>query len=673
MKLILTEKADVARSFSSALGCEFKDGYYINPKSGYLVTNGVGHLFELYKPEDYSELLKVWDITRLPIVPKKWQYKAINEGHILKQINIVKKAFKDNAIDSVIVAGDPGREGELIARVILQNVGAFDKDYQFYRLWTSKALSDSVIVEELQHLKKLSDYDKIYSQGLIRSQLDWLIGINYSRLFSLSFGASLSFGRVQTCLLKRQYDLNQKIKSFSESHYYKNQFYLEGFCFSYIDESQKDDSLTEAEKKEKALAIQKQIKEKEQVFKIIKETKEEQPPKLYDLTELQKVCNKKYKFSAKKTLEIAQRLYEVKKILSYPRTPSRCMNDGDYEFFCGCLSKLQIKKRPEINNKNIFNSSKVEDHHALVLLEKPSDDLTEDEKKITSLILERMKVVLEATHRYEQITSTVEIGEEKLPFKNITKVVKEMGWRAFEEDEKEDLKDENEEIQLQSHFSLQEKNDYNTTQVNVVELKTKPAQYDNEGSLLSWMKKYSLGTPATRAGIIETLLSKNKGYCVLEKNKIIITEKGISYIETITKNEKIIPLLEKENTKNFEENIEKSPESMIEDFIVTFKEVKEFFQNNNFVVKKQSCPKFEEKCPICGRTLLASKFGWYCPEKCLSIPNRYCEASISADEARLLLQGKQTKVKKMTSKAGQSFNAKIKLNIKEKKLELIFK
>ena len=672
MKLILCEKPAVAREFADALGANFTDGYHKG--NDYIITNGIGHLVTLCMPEDYNEALKAWSIDRLPIVPKEFKLKAIEEGYIKKQINIVKKAFSDNNIDTVIIAGDPGREGELIARNILKFIGQLNGNYTYLRFWTSEALTKEVILSNIRKCKPLSEYDDLFQKGEVRSHMDWLVGMNYTRLFSCSFKVFVSFGRVQTCLLKRQYDLNKKIKGFSESKYYSNTFVIaDKYRFTCLLAEQKDEDLSEADKKMLAETIHATLIGNATVSKITRKTVSVPPPKLYDLTELQKICNKKYGFSAKKTLEIAQTLYENKKVLSYPRTPSRCLSESDYDFFCGCLSKIGISGNPDPQNKNIFNSKEVEDHHALLILN-TADNLTDDEQKVYDLVLASMKRVLQDNYVYDQYTSEIPIGERL--FKNTSKIEKEKGWKALNDTDTEEKESDDEE-QLLDAFDLNEGESYPIQNPEIKEIKTKPPQYDSESSLLAWMKKYNLGTPATRSGLVEILLSDKRGYCLRDKKKILITDKGIAFIDALLKNDKVAPLLDKENTKSFEEGIEKSPDKLIPEFISQFKEVKDFYLRNGDINLSGIQTSKTFTCPICGGTIKKSKFGWYCSgktegEKCLSLPAEFCGAKLTEDDVEKILGGKRSGVKKMTSKAGKSFSGKLFLDKDERKLKIDF-
>lgn len=668
MKLILCEKPGIAREFAAALGCHFVDGYHKSDE--YVVTSGVGHLTALFMPEDYNPILKDWTIDRLPIVPKEFKLKAIDEGYIKKQINIVKKAFNDNNIDTVIVAGDPGQEGELIARNILQFIGQLNGNYTYLRFWTSASITKDIAVSEIKKCKPLSDYDALYQKGVIRSHMDWLIGINYTRLFSCSFKTFVSFGRLQSCLLKRQYDLNKKIQSFTMSKYYSNTFVIAGkYRFTCLPEEQKDEDLSEAEKKKLAETIHASLTGNATVSKITRKTVSVAPPKLYSLTQLQIVCNKKYGFSAKKTLEIAQKLYETKKVLSYPRTPSRCLNEIDYDFFCTCLSKTGIDGNPDPQNKNIFNGKEVEDHHALLILD-TAENLTDDEQKVYDLVLASMKRVLQDNYIYEQYVTEIPIGERL--FKNTSKIEKEKGWKALDESEEEEEKDDEEDQMLES-FGLNEGESYPIQNPEIKELKTKPAKYDTDSSLLNWMRRYNLGTEATRPVLIEAILEDKRGYCVREQKKIVITDKGIAYIDALLKNDKVESLLDKENTKNFIDAIEKNPDKLMPEFIAQFKEIKDFYIKNGVNLSGATSKTFT--CPVCGGTVTKSKFGWYCPgktegEKCLSLPAEFCGAKLTDSDVEKMLSGKYSGLKKMKSKNGKDFLGY--LSVKDGKIDIKF-
>lgn len=680
MKLIFAEKPEVARSFANELGCGFCDGYHKG--NGYIVTNCIGHFLELFMPQDYAPRLATWSVADLPIVPKVFKYKEKDDGYIKKQFNIIKKAFKENDIDEVIVATDPGREGELIARLLFNHLGIFNGNYSLKRFWTSESLTSDAIKNGLKNVRPLSDFDKLYKEGKKRAEIDWLIGINYSRLLSCTYNDKLTFGRVQSVVLKKVYDVDMAIKNFVSSFFYSNSFFINQYQFSYTEDIQKTIE-KEADRKAAAEAIDALIRAKNQtkIDDISVVLKTEKQPKLYSLTDLQKDANRIFGFSFSKTLDIAQTLYEKDKILSYPRTPSSVLSETDFDFFVDCLRRLKIDsfaKNLSPEDKNIFNSKEVEDHHALVLLNLPNRELSDEEQAIFDLVLSRMKQVLSPAYEYDFYTATVfftDKNEKKHAFKSSVKSVINLGWKEFEIKKRIPKESDEEEDETETQFDLEKDVLYPISKVEIVEKKTKPISRLSQADIGAFMQRYKLGSDATRYKIIDIVLDPKRNYAFEKGNKIFITDKGESFVEQLLQNEKLLQQLDYDNTLKFEELLLSDPDR-IEPLVVSdFKSVKEFFEKTKITAlpsaKNNQNPSM--LCPMCGQAIKKSRFGFYCGNKgCFSLSVDFLGAKISEDDVLKIISGKKSKKHKMVGKSGKSFNAKLYLDLVEKKIKMDF-
>lgn len=544
MELIIAEKPSVARDIARVLKCTRKgDGFLYNDE--YVISWAVGHLVTLCEPEDYDSHLKKWDIQSLPIIPEHIKIKAIKNTK--KQFDILKKLMEQSKISGLICATDSGREGELIFRYIYDLAGS---NKPFKRLWIS-SMTDAAIKEGFETLKDGSEYDNLYQSAKCRSEADWLVGINASRAFTLRYDALLSIGRVQTPTLALIVERQKEIDAFDVRDYWEVEADFESYKGTWFDRKTNDTKLFE---KEKADAIVSSVKGKTAcVESVEKEEKKTPPPLLYDLTELQRDCNKKFGFSAQKTLSIVQDLYEKRKMVTYPRTDSRYLSDDmipklkiiasklygaepyhNYADYVLKLEKLPVTKR-------IVDNSKINDHHAIIPTEAKVNIsvLGEDEFRVYDLIARRFLQVFYPYYVYS--TTKIVTVSEGHPFLTKGTTVISKGWtelnRASEKDKKEEpvLPDVSEGDMLAVKAVKSNKK------------KTKPPQPYNEASLLSAMenagrfvdnedlkeqlKDSGLGTPATRAAIIERLIKV--GYVNRKGKSLVPTEKGTKLIAVV--------------------------------------------------------------------------------------------------------------------------------------------
>jgi len=623
--LVIAEKPSVARDIARVLKCQKKlSGAFEG--SQYIVTWALGHLVTLADPERYDNKYKTWNMEDLPMLPKKWELVVIDQTK--KQYHQVKTQLFRKDVSNIIIATDAGREGELVARWILEQTGCRKP---LKRLWIS-SVTDKAIRQGFLSLKDGRDYQNLYHAAQSRAKADWLVGINATRALTCKFNAQLSCGRVQTPTLAMIARREQEIRSFTSQPYWGMHVLCGGLTFTWQD--QKSGSYrTFHEEKLKQLAGQ-LASGKLTITNITKATKKVPAPALYDLTELQREANKRFGFSAKETLNIAQRLYENHKVLTYPRTDSRYLSsdivptikerlqaarNGAYQPIIAPLLKQNIKA-----SSSFVNDSKVSDHHAIIPTEEyvQMDHMTNEERKIYDLVLRRFISVLYPPFEYEQTTITAAVQNEIFAARG--KVIKSPGWRdAYDntpEDEDTGSEDQPKEQQLPQ---LAKGAALNIDKVNLTSGKTKPPARFTEAALLSAMEnpvKYmntsdaaakktltrtgGLGTVATRADIIEKLFSS----FLLEKRdkEILITSKGKQLLELVPEDLKTPALTAewemilsdisegKKKEGPFLSEIETYTKKIIQDIRTSDGN----FKHDNLT---------NTKCPNCGKRMLAVK------------------------------------------------------------------
>ena len=636
--LVIAEKPSVARDIAKVLKANQKgDGCLIG--ENHVVSWAVGHLVTLAEPEDYDEKYKKWNFSTLPILPEEMKLKAIQQTR--SQLKVLHKWMNSAEIDSLICATDSGREGELIFRYIYEITNC---KKPFERLWIS-SMTEEAIKEGFATLKDGREYDLLYTSAKCRSEADWLVGMNATRAYTLRYDALLSIGRVQTPTLALIVNKQKEIDAFVAEDYFEVQADFGGYTGMWIDQEEH----TRIEKEETAKAIVQKVSGKQAVItKVEKEEKKTPPPLLYDLTELQRDCNKKFGFSAKKTLDIAQSLYEKRKMITYPRTDSRYLSDDMKGKVHNTLRRLneleeyQSYTQPLSGNisftKRIIDNSKVTDHHAIIPTDGKLrvDSLMEEEKKVFSLVAARFLAVFYPYYRYE--TTKVYAMAEQEQFLSKGTVVLEEGWQAVEKSlvpataTKKKKKDEEE----QKLPALTEGEQRKIEKAAVQKKKTKPPTPYTESSLLSamenagrfvedealkeQMKDSGLGTPATRAAIIERLLTV--GYIVRKGKNLIPTEKGMKLIEVVP-----IEMSSPQTTGKWEKGLSSiSKGKMTEErFMASIRRYVQFliqdaasgrradvvFPAEQIRGKKRKNNAFG-KCPVCGRDILENTKSFYC-------------------------------------------------------------
>lgn len=515
-KLVIAEKPSVARDIARVLGCKKQTKHFIEG-STYIVTWGLGHLVTLADPEAYNKEYKDWNIEQLPMMPKHMKLVVIKQTR--SQFEAVKTLIHRNDIGEIVIATDAGREGELVARWILEKSG---NKKPLKRLWIS-SVTDRAIKEGFEHLKDARQYEPLYRAAVARAQADWLVGMNATRALTCKYNAQLSCGRVQTPTLAMIAKREEEIRTFVPKPYYGLIIRENGTLFTWQDKKTKSSQSFEKAKIEQ---IEKKVKMHEgEVIDVRKAAKKTYPGGLYDLTTLQRDANQYFSFSAKQTLNIMQRLYEHHKVLTYPRTDSCYISDdvvdtlkervkavsvGPYKSYTASILKKPIK-----GNALFVNNKKVSDHHAIIPTEQVPilSSMSNEERKIYDLVVRRFLAVLYPPYEYEQTTVTVEIAGEYFVAKG--KIEKQRGFLDV-------LKEEKEEKETLPEYKKGQK--LTNFTVTKTEGKTNPPSYFTEATLLMAMEnpvKYleqkdkstvktlqetgGLGTVATRADIIEKL------------------------------------------------------------------------------------------------------------------------------------------------------------------------
>lgn len=671
---ILTEKPSVAKDIATALGnFSKKDGYY--ERGNDVIVHALGHLFQLCGPEDYDESLKKWQLETLPIIPSKMKYIPIPATK--KVFKNIQYCFANYPTDNFILATDAGREGELIGALVLEKVNF--KDYaSAKRFWVSEGLTPQVVITGLNNAKPLHEYEKYKNEGYARQHADWLVGMNVTRLLTSKANTLLTFGRVQTAVLNAIYEREKLIKNFNSEKYYELEVVLSNYSMFLLS----NDSVKIASNDAILEAAKKILKEGEEVFiqDVLVEQKKENPPQLLNITGLQKICAKKYGYSAKKTLQIAQSLYEELKCLSYPRTPSTVLGNENvdlyrdkYESLKGLYPALSRDCQEELiseNYKRLFDSTKLEDHHALIPLDNISSTASEEQKNVFFVVLETFFTVIKKPFTYEQITVFGECKELKL--KGSGKNIIERGWKESVETDCQ-------------YFQIPEKNTKEKIiKQNLLEKKTQPPKYFTEATLLAMMenpkrekisentnvtKLASLGTPATRGDIIDTLVKRN--YLKREKKSLLITEKGSFLIEQCHLLPDINNMISLDETTNWEIQLKENPYKFLES-------MKEYISQSIQNSKKVNLESYKQNnltCPLCGHEIRESEKNYYCSDYkngcTFSIWKKIAHSTVSISDVQMLLTGKKTKEKKFKNKEGKEFSAA--LILKEGQVKFVFK
>ena len=675
--LIIAEKPSVAATIAAALGAkEKKDGYIAG--NGCLVSWCVGHLVQLAEAAAYGEQYKKWSYDSLPILPQEWQYAVASDKG--KQFKILKDLMHRADVSEVVNACDAGREGELIFRFVYDVAGC---KKPMRRLWIS-SMEESAIKAGFASLKDGKEYDPLYSSALCRAKADWIIGINMTRLFSCLYGKTLNVGRVQTPTLKMLVDRDAAITTFKKEKYYHVRLSLSGVeaASAKIHAAEEAGNLKAACEAAQAVCTS-----------VTREEKTVAPPKLFDLTSLQREANRIYGYTAKQTLDLAQALYE-KKLLTYPRTDSSYLTDdmgGTAAQIAALLAgKLPFMQgadfTPEISR--LLDSKKVSDHHAIIpTMELAKADLAalpESERNILTLAGARLLMACAAPHIIEAVTAVFSCAGQEFTAKG--KTVLAEGWKGLERrfmatlKKKADTEDDEENALSLDVPPFAEGQTFDNPQAAVTEHFTTPPKPHNEASLLSAMERAGneetdpdaerrgLGTPATRAAIIEKLV---KGGFVERKGKQLIpTKSGIELVCVLPE-----VLTSPQLTADWENNLTQIAKGNADpDSFMTGIETmtRELVSTYPFLSDKEK-ERFKEekpvigKCPRCGANIYEGRKNYYCANRDCAFTmwknDRFFEerkVTFSPKIAAALLKDGKAKVKKLYSpKTGKTYDGTI--------------
>lgn len=625
--LVIAEKPSVAKDIGKVLKATKKgDGYIYNDE--YVISWAIGHLVVLYNPEDYDTQLKSWNYNTLPIKPQEIKLKPNIQTK--KQLDILKKLLKDKEITNIICATDSGREGELIFRYIYEYCNC---KKPAKRLWIS-SLTEQSIKEGFAKLRPIEDYDNLYYSARCRSHADWLVGINATRAYTITHGALLSIGRVQTPTLAIMVDRQNEINNFIPEEYFEIKGVFDNYSSKWYDPKEKTSKIQTKEQLDSI--INKLVSTEGTIHSVTSTKKTQQPPLLFDLTELQRECNRKYGFSAKKTLQVAQDLYEKRKLITYPRTDSRYISDDMKSDVSKTMNNLnmppfdryinEIINEPLKFTSRIVNNKKITDHHAIIPTDKVNaiKNLTKDEKMVYYIIVKRFIAVFFEPYIYNATTMLTNVDDELFISKGVAVV--QLGYKKLYID------DEKEKEEVLPNLN---KGDI----VNVVEFipetkMTKPPKQYNEATLLSAMenagrfvddeqlkeelKESGIGTPATRASIIERLLQVE--YIKREGKNLVPTDKGMKIIQ-------ICPteLKSAETTGKWERGLSRiaTGNMQSERFMESIGRFVDFLVNNASqktddvqFEKREYAPKGTKKnlgkCPLCDGVIYENTKAYFC-------------------------------------------------------------
>ena len=624
--LVIAEKPSVARDIARVLGANQKNGGILEGKN-YVVTWALGHLVTLADPEEYDRKYEKWEMATLPMLPKEMKLVVIRQTG--RQFSVVKTQLFRKDIGEIIIATDAGREGELVARWILEKAGCHKP---IKRLWIS-SVTDKAIKEGFANLKDGHDYDNLYRAAVARAEADWLVGMNGTRALTCKYNAQLSCGRVQTPTLAMIAKREEEIRKFVPKEYYGISLETQDVKWTWRDEKTKS---FRTFSRERAEQIKGRLENAAlEITNVEKKAKKTMAPGLYDLTTLQREANLKYGFSAKETLNIMQRLYENHKVLTYPRTDSRYIGKdivptikerlkacgiGPYRKLAGALMNKPVQV-----NGSFVDDKRVSDHHAIIPTEQfvQLDHMTNEERKIYDMVVRRFLAVLYPASQYEQVTMEAKAAGET--FAASGKVIKSLGWReVYEGRADDDLEDDTDDEKKLKDQRLPEMKTGTRLKILKTSLntgKTKPPARFTEATLLAAMEnpvKFmetrdkeavktlgetgGLGTVATRADIIEKLFHS----FMMEKkgNEIHITSKAKQLLELVPED-----LKKPELTADWEMKLSQIAKGRIRqgDFLHQIRdytcEIVDEIKNGEGTFRHDNLT--NKVCPQCGKKLLA--------------------------------------------------------------------
>jgi len=676
MKLVLAEKPSVAQSIAKVLGVNKREDGYLEG-NGYIVSWCVGHLVELAEPEAYDERYGKWAYADLPILPGEWKYEV--SAGTRKQFGVIKKLMAREDVQSIVCATDAGREGELIFRLVYNQCHC---KKPFERLWIS-SMEDSAIMEGFDNLRPGTEFDALYEAALCRERADWIVGINATRLFSTLYGQTLNVGRVMTPTLAMAVMREAAISAFRSEPFYTVQLSMNGFTAASerFKKKAEADALCSASRGKTA-----------RVTKAERKEKSEKPPTLYDLTSLQRDANRILGYTAQQTLDYTQNLYE-KKLVTYPRTDSRYLTE-DMASGIPALVTLVFNAfpvddvdNPTVSTAQIVNNKKVTDHHAIIPTKELQKcnfaELPKGELAILQLISTRLMVAVGDAHRYAE--TVVELDCADTVFSAKGKTVLENGWKALVKKNQSTKIDEKE----QALPSVAVGDVLTINGAEVKEGKTSPPKHFTEDTLLQSMEnagadempedaeRKGLGTPATRAGIIEKLVQK--GFLERKGDKkakhLIPTHKGTALVTVMPEQIQSASMTAdwEEKLMFMERGEYQSGEFMQEiiDMITSLVKTYEVVKGAEVLIPKESS--VVGKCPVCGSEVSEKAKAFFCADRSCGFAlwknDRYFESigkKMNTATAQKLLATGKIKLKGCKSKkTGKTFDATVRLEVNE--------
>ena len=676
MKLVLAEKPSVAQSIAKVLGVNKREDGYLEG-NGYIVSWCVGHLVELAEPESYDEKYSKWRYADIPIFPTDWKYE-VSPG-TKKQFGVLKKLMARDDVTSLVCATDAGREGELIFRLVYHKAGCRKP---FERLWIS-SMEDTAIKEGFENLKPGTEYDALYEAALCRERADWIVGINATRLFSTLYGQTLNVGRVMTPTLAMVVMREAAISAFQSEPFYTVQLSMNGFTAA----------SERFKKKPEADALCSACRGKTaKVTKAERKEKSEKPPALYDLTSLQRDANRILGYTAQQTLDYTQNLYE-KKLVTYPRTDSRYLTEdmapGIPELVAMVFNAFPVDdvEKPSVNTSPVVNNKKVTDHHAIIptkeLQKCNFTELPKGEFAILQLIATRLMVAVGDAHRYAE--TVVELDCAGTSFSAKGKTVLESGWKALVKKNQSTKIDEKE----QALPSISVGDELIVNNAEIKEGKTTPPKHYTEDTLLQSMEnagaedmpedaeRKGLGTPATRAGIIEKLVQK--GFLERKGDKkakhLIPTHKGTALVTVMPEQIQSASMTaDWEEKLMFMERGEYQRDEFMQeiiDMITSLVKTYEVVKGAEVLIPKESS--VVGKCPVCGSEVSEKAKAFFCADRSCGFAlwknDRYFESigkkMNTATAQKLLATGKINLKGCKSKKTGKTFDATVRLEVNE--------
>ena len=662
-ELVIAEKPSVARSIAEVIGAREKHEGYLQGH-GFIVSWCIGHLISSAMPEEYDEKYRIWKYEDLPIIPDPWRLSVARDKK--QQYTVLKELMSRSDVGLVINACDAGREGELIFRRVYELAKC---RIPVMRLWIS-SMEDEAIKEGFRSMKPGQEYDNLAAASVCRAQADWLLGINESRAFTTTYGRRMILGRVQTPTLAMLVDREEAIRTFKKEPFYTCHIDINGME-AVSDKFKTQDEAMSVE----GCAVFNEVR----VVKVEEEEKSIAQPRLYDLTTLQRDANRIFGFTAKQTLDYTQSLYE-KRLCTYPRTDSQFLSDDmgqTAEDVIGAVFKSVLKMpqdySPDIGR--VLNSKKVTDHHAIIptmeIDKQNMDALAEGEKKILSLISYRVLCATAGRHVYKSVK--VELDCDGFKFHASGKTVISEGFKKYEKmlrnrfKVKTDAEDEKKAIPV-----IREGQTFRDVNPRTIEGFTQPPKSFTEDTLLKYMEtagasemeddveRKGLGTPATRADIIEKLVKD--GFVKRDKKKLVPTDDGIKLITILPDAVKSPQMTaDWENALVLVSKGEMSADAfmkgirdMVTDLVKTYSSVseeeKKMFGSENAI----------GKCPKCGGDIVVGKYGAYCTEKCGMSLGYAMGRKLEEEQVKKLLNGEKIFMKGLKSKKGKTYDAFLK-------------